>query len=255
MKKVWTAEMVTLLREVYPKYSGKELQRFFPKQTLAAIKTRAKILGIKKLKQRFRFTPEQIEILKCDYAETANSVFVEKFGCSLFSIYKAANRLGLKKSKEFIREQCKRLSSNPNHGGRKTRFQKGLVPANKGKKMPAEIYEKTKHTFFKTGHTPANTRKIFSERVTKNGYVEIKIAEPNKWKLKHRLVWEQHNGKIPKGYNIQFKDGNSQNCDISNLYIISRSEQMNDNTILRYPENIRTAMRRINKIIKLTKNE
>lgn len=36
------------------------------------------------------------------------------------------------------------------------RFEKGHMPANKGVKMPDEIREKIKHTFFPKGHKPKN---------------------------------------------------------------------------------------------------
>jgi len=252
MKRVWTPEMITLLRKVYPKYEGKELQRFFPAQTVAAIKSKAKKLGIIKEKQRFYFTPEQIEILKRDYANTDNIVFIKKFGCSSCSVYNIAYRLGLKKSKEYI---CKNMGTNLKTAGVAYRYPKGHIPANKGKKMLDKIYEKCKGTMFEKGHIPENYRPVGSERTNKYGYIEIKVADKNRWQQKHRHVWEQHNGTIPKGSNIQFKDGNRQNCDISNLYIISRSEQIHNNSIMRYPNEVKTAIRRVNKIIQLTKNQ
>ena len=51
------------------------------------------------------------------------------------------------------------------------------------------------------------------------------MAEPDVWKLKHHLVWEDAHGKIPKGHLIIFKDNNSLNCDLDNLMCISRAEQ------------------------------
>ena len=69
--------------------------------------------------------------------------------------------------------------------------------------------------------------------------------------LKHRFVWESHYGAIPKGYNVQFKDGNRQNCDISNLYLISRQEQLStQNGIYRYPVDIQKAIRKLSTLKK-----
>lgn len=103
-------------------------------------------------------------------------------------------------------------------------FPKGNTPHNKGKKMPEDVYEKVKRTMFKQGHMPVNHRPVGSERVTVDGYIEIKVAEPNKWRLKHNLVWEQHNGKIPKGYVVAFLDGDKMNVSIENLKLLKRSE-------------------------------
>ena len=95
-----------------------------------------------------------------------------------------------------------------NHG----RFEKGHVPANKGKKMPAEVYEKSKHTMFKKGHQPNNHREVGSERINVEGYAEIKVAEPNRWQLKHRVVYENyHNVKLKSTDVVIFLDGNKQN--------------------------------------------
>ena len=71
---------------------------------------------------------------------------------------------------------------------------------------------------------PVNYRPVGSERITKDGYIEIKYADPNKWMLKHKYVWEKCHGKMPSGYVLIFLDGNSTNTDISNLKLIKRSE-------------------------------
>lgn len=104
--------------------------------------------------------------------------------------------------------------------GRTGRFQKGQEPPNKGKKgICAAGCEKT---WFKKGHIPANYRPVGSERVNKDGYIEVKVADPNKWRLKHRVVWEAVNGKISKGYIIIFRDNDKTNTDINNLMPIKQ---------------------------------
>lgn len=104
--------------------------------------------------------------------------------------------------------------------GRTGQFQKGQKPHNKGKKgICADGCEKT---WFKKGHIPKNYRPVGSERVNKDGYVEVKVADPNKWKLKHRVVWEAVNGKIPKGCIIIFRDNDKTNINIDNLLLIKR---------------------------------
>ena len=106
-----------------------------------------------------------------------------------------------------------------NHG----RFEKGHIPANKGKPMSAAVYEKSKRTMFRKGHQPANHREVGSERTNVEGYVEIKVAEPNRWQLKHRVVYENyHNVKLKSTDVVIFLDGNKQNFDIENLALIDR---------------------------------
>jgi len=105
------------------------------------------------------------------------------------------------------------------------RFPKGHIPATKGRKMTEwaspEAIERSKAGRFKKGNRPHTAVPVGTER-NLVGYVEVKVAEPNVWKMKHRVIWEQHYGPIPEGHYIIFKDGNRMNMDISNLAMIDR---------------------------------
>ncbi len=115
--------------------------------------------------------------------------------------------------------------------GKTGRFEKGQIPFNKGKKgMCAPGCEKT---WFKKGNMPHNSKPIGYERITKDGYIEVKVFDrPDREKgiknfvPKHRLVWEQIYGPIPKGCKIFFLDGNRQNCDIENLALVTEAEHL-----------------------------
>ena len=97
---------------------------------------------------------------------------------------------------------------------------------------------------FKPGNIPPNYKPVGSERVNVDGYIEVKVKDPRTWKLKHRVVWEQANGPIPAGHNIQFKNGNPKDVRLENLYIISKSEQLRteNSMIARYPEELRSVI-------------
>lgn len=109
-------------------------------------------------------------------------------------------------------------------------FKKGNIPANKGKKqieyMTEEQIKKTIPTRFKKGNIPKNHRQVGSERTNVDGYIEIKVAEPNKWQLKHRVIYQQFYGEIPEGYNVIFLDRNKQNLNINNLKLVSKEEDL-----------------------------
>ena len=209
--------------------------------------------------KRKYWTDEEKEKLITLYPTTLGEDLASMFSCSLSQVYNKANDLGLRKDKQFVAEIARQRTLDPNHGGRQYLFKKGAIPPNKGQKqieyMSIESIERTVVTRFKKGMVPLNHRPVESERINKDGYIEIKVSEPRKWKLKHRYIWEQANGRIPKGCNIQFKDGNRQNISIGNLYLISRKEQMNQNSIVRYPAEVRTAIKRISKLNKLTRDE
>lgn len=51
-----------------------------------------------------------------------------------------------------------------------------------------------------------------------------KVWYKNRQAWKHRVVWEEKNGVIPKGYQLHHKDGNKENNRISNLECLSRAE-------------------------------
>lgn len=117
------------------------------------------------------------------------------------------------------------------------RFEKGHKTHNKGKKwceyMSSQGQTNSLKTTFKKGQMPHNYRPVGSERISKDGYVEIKIADPDKWQLKHRYIYEQKYGKIKEGYNLIFLDGNKQNLELSNLKLVSKAEDliMNNNKL------------------------
>ncbi|GHV93215.1 hypothetical protein AGMMS50268_37180 [Spirochaetia bacterium] len=102
------------------------------------------------------------------------------------------------------------------------RFQAGFEPWNKGLKgWSAPGTEKTR---FKPGNIPANYMPVGSERINSDGYVDVKIADPNKWKQKHLIIWEKANGPVPKGHVIIFTDKNKLNIKLKNLLMVSRAE-------------------------------
>lgn len=114
-----------------------------------------------------------------------------------------------------------------NHGinsGLTGYFPKGHVPANKGKKLTPEQYEKARPTMFKPGQKSINKKPIGSERLNVYGYIDIKIGEPNIWKPKHRVLWEKEHGPIPANMVVVFADNNPQNLALDNLRLVSRAE-------------------------------
>lgn len=113
-------------------------------------------------------------------------------------------------------------SRNHLNSGLTGRFERGHTPHNKGKHPGS--YPGMVATQFKKGHTPKNHRPVGSERVTRDGYPERKIAEPNVWRPVHKINWEEVNGPVPKGYALVFKDSDKTNTDFSNLLLVTRAE-------------------------------
>lgn len=123
---------------------------------------------------------------------------------------------------EYTHNQIKIFYKNRKlNSGLDGRFKPGQIPHNKGKKgISTGGFE----TQFKKGNLPHNHLPVGSERVNGEGYVDIKIADPNVWKPKHHIIWEKANGDIPEGHCILFGDGNRGNINLENLLLVSRSE-------------------------------
>lgn len=102
------------------------------------------------------------------------------------------------------------------------RFEKGHVPANKGKN--GIWYKGSERTWFEKGHVPHNRVPVGTEVMSTCGYLKIKVAEPNVWRFKHIMEWERHHGEVPEGFVISFKDGDHCNCAVENLMCISKAE-------------------------------
>lgn len=140
------------------------------------------------------------------------AAFVEKFGRADVSL---ANLHGLRKRQGW-------------KTGRTGHFVAGAVPANKGKPHPTR--GRSADSQFKKGRLPHNTQHLGHERVNREGYVEISVAETNphtgferRYVHKHRLLWEQAHGALPAGHALKCLDGNRENCDPSNWEAIHRS--------------------------------
>lgn len=253
MKRAWTNSETEYLFDNYPDGDILKIAKKL-KRTYNAIKSKAKILNIRRsVNVKKIFTHEEIEFLKENYPNIRTDIIATKLNCSVYAIYNRAFKYGLEKSKKFLNSPDSGILFPGHNRGKLTQFKKGHTPANKGKNLTPEVREKVKHTWFKKGHKPHNTKDdgciSIRNNALKKPYKWIRIKD-DEWELLQRIVWEKANGIIPKGHNIVFKDGNTLNCDLQNLEMISNKELMLRNTIIRYPEEIQTSMRTLAKLNK-----
>lgn len=109
------------------------------------------------------------------------------------------------------------------------RFKPGHVPFCKGRKMvdymTPEAIERTKATRFQPGSKPHNYMPVGSEVIKSDGYWWRKIAEPNRWRQLHRILWEEAHGRpVPKGHYVIFLDMDRMNLAIDNLRLVTTQE-------------------------------
>jgi hypothetical protein len=131
-------------------------------------------------------------------------------------------------------------------------FRHGMSSWNKGKKLTSAQKKKIRATMFMKGHTPHNAASDGTIALRKDNdgrvYKYIKLKGKKQMQFLHLHLWNQAHGKVPSGKIIVFKDRNSMNCVIENLEAITRRENMMRNTIQRYPEEIKHAIRTISKL-------
>ena len=165
-------------------------------------------------------------------------------GRSRTFVSKSMQRMGLV-IPDDIREQ--RIQSS--------RFHKGQVSHNKGKPMPAHVYEMVKDTMFKPGNLPHNTRPegddyVVRRDTTTGAYYAYYRKKLGEWVLYHRYIWEQANGPIPDNMVVSFIDGNTMNIKLSNLQLITKAELATRNR-KKYPEDTRRMGMLVKKLQKL----
>lgn len=157
-----------------------------------------------------KYTPEQHEFLvkrKAMKRKDLARLFNETFGLSL--------------SDNAIKGYCKRHNIMTGRDGR-------MTPGNKPWNTGTKGVMKPNSGSFVKGQKPINAKPLGSERLcNKDGFILIKVAEKcphtgrgTRYKLKHHVIWEQHNGPIPDGHAIRFKDGDKYNIVIDNLICV-----------------------------------
>ena len=157
-----------------------------------------------------KYTKEHIEYLREITPGRTNKEITKMFN----------EKFNLNISESALAQVRKRRGIKTGSDGK---YKKGRKPWNKGKKG----FMGPNKTSFKKGHKPHNWVPIGSERITKDGYIEIKIQEgkfQKNWRGKHILVWEEHNGPVPEGHAVIFGDGNNRNFDLDNLILVSRAQ-------------------------------
>jgi len=164
---------------------------------------------------RLQWTAEMDQLLIDNYWDTTPQAMADMIGnISEKAVKRRMKVLGLILPPERIRERVEQ-----------TRIQKGNIPWNKGLHYPS--HPNAVATQFKKGQKPHNTRY--------EGHVSFRIDKDlNRWYCHiqkngryihlQRHVWEEANGPIPEGMIIRFKNGNSLDCRLCNLELISRRE-------------------------------
>lgn len=207
-----------------------------------------------------RYTPEEIQFLKENIDNHTNAelaqLLKDEFGIEVTpgSVGYALRSRGIKRSwiHVYTEEQIDWLRKNikgrqqsevakmfNDHFGLDLSFarirgamhNRGMTNGLDCKFQPGEVSHRppkgvrySRGTEFKKGNRPVNWKPVGSERITKDGYLEVKIAEPRTWRAKHLVEWEKANGPVPAGCAVMFADGNKQDISLDNLVLVTRKQ-------------------------------
>lgn len=225
MRFTYSDEQVKFLRKGFTKMRIPELTAAFNAkfkldktvgQIRASLKNRKITCGRKgfvKGERSVLFTRTQVAFIKEQYKVYSRSELTVEFNKTFQTEIKVSQITSFVKNQGI---QC----------GRNSRFGKGHITWNKGTKGLTVANSGS----FTKGTVPSNCLPVGSERVRDDGYIEVKINEPNpyvpgqmtRWKMKHIIVYEKKNGSVPDGHMLTFRDGDKSNCEPENLMVITR---------------------------------
>jgi hypothetical protein len=206
------------------------------------IKLVGRITGLMPGKMGNKWTDTERQYMLDNYHNKPTKEMAKHLNRSISGIYAQADKMKLKKCPEYLKANVY-IITNPSV---RHQFKKGQAAWNKGMKG---LQIGGVHTQFSKGSKPHNWVEDGSERIDKDGYAMIKVN--GKFILKHRHIYEQHFGKIPKGLVVRFKDGNKENFSLDNLEKITRGEHQLRNSVHNLPDDLKEVINLKRTITKL----
>jgi uncharacterized small protein (DUF1192 family) len=253
--RAWSPAAEDKLRSLYATTPLPRLA-FLLKRTEKAIRSRAKVLGIRKSTRR-AWTAADNRLLCKRYPHEKTEAIARDLGRKVGQVYQQAQKLGLAKSAEYLAsgDACRLNGHEP--ASKAHRFKRGQASWSKGTKGIVGVQEACRRTQFKKGRPASesrNYRPIGSVRVTRDGALERKVTDdPNvyparRWVAVPRLVWEAANGPIPPGHAVAFKPGRHSTVEaeitLDALELVSRAELAKRNAPWhRYPKEVTDLIR------------
>jgi hypothetical protein len=235
VNKFYNEEHFNFLTENLKKMTVRDLTKAFNTQfgtdkTVIAIKTILSKNGIKsnRKKGKWLWKPETL------LTEKEKAFLAKKY--KRYPLKECLQMLNKEFNLNIKLNQIRAYVKNNNiKSGRTGQFKPGNIPWTQGKKG----FMGANKTSFKKGQLPHNTRPLYSERIDKNGYIEIKVPEQNpytksktRWRQKSVFMWEKYNNqKVKKNERVIFKDSNNRNFSKENLIKITAAEHLALNTI------------------------
>ena len=137
---------------------------------------------------------------------------------------------------KYLSEIAELMSEKFNYPFRKTQIKSAMakhkITNNMKHKVPKGTEPWNKNLKIGNSHIH-NLKNTGDEYISSNGFTMMKLDNPTRWVQKHRYLYEQQFGEIPKDKVLIFLDGNKQNLNLDNLKCITRKQliKMNQNKL------------------------
>ncbi|HIE1909803.1 TPA: P22AR C-terminal domain-containing protein [Haemophilus influenzae] len=185
--------------------------------------------------ERFKFTDEHIAFIRLHWDKKPSDLiklFQQQFALLInrnvfYKLKKKHNIPSLKHANRYSKEELAFIKANCTLNER-ILAQKMEVYFNKPFNPHALKVLRVKRQWltgrrgrFEKGE---NLKPIGFERYCKNAKCWLIKASIKRYERKSHYLWRKAGRKIPRGHIIDYKDGNSRNCTLENLELISRVE-------------------------------
>lgn len=252
--KVFTAGESSYIRKRYMQDSAVEMAehlecsprsvlRIMRQKGLVVPKEVAQRIRVKKLIGRSSSTLAIDIFLEMNYLLLGEKPMAREINKSSMFVRTRLKQLGLVTPRHIIEQRIK-----------DSRIKPGTVPQNKGKRIEdyvgPEALARVRASQFRKGNVPPNAkydgaksvRKYTQRNGVKKQYTHIRISK-GKWKMLHVKIWEDKNGPLPAGKILVFKNKDTTDIRLSNLKMVDRKNHMLNNTIHRFPEELKEVIR------------
>ena len=194
---------------------------------------------------RAAWSDDEVAVLRQLYPNFKTEDVATMIGRTAGKTYQKAASLGLKKSEAYLASPAACRLRHGDNVGAACRFQKGIIPWNKGTNFAAG--GRSPETRFKPGRAPINTLPIGSAKFDKSGTLLQKVSDAKgnnskRWRGVHELVWVAANGPLPPKHIVVFKPGMKTNVleeiTLDRVECISLADNMRRNTVHNMPREL-----------------
>jgi hypothetical protein len=243
--RTWNAFDDVVLRTLHGNDHGVSYIATFMVCAKSTIHRRARRLGLV-FDEKHKWTAAEDAVLRARYPDEQTADIAHDLGLNIGRVYQRAGKLGLHKSAAYMASDAAGRIQRGRQDPRMVahQFQKGIVPANKGRRRPGWAVGRMRETQFKKGrpahearnYVPIGTEKYDVKRkVTMRKITDDPAVFPAmRWRPVHVLVWEAANGPVPAGHIVVFKKGLktlvSADITVDRLDLVTLAENMRRNT-------------------------